>query len=61
MASGGLGGGGRGASRYGTTDLRGTDAILNTGGGGGSGQTHSAQGNVGGYGASGIVIVRVHQ
>ena len=53
-ATGGRGGGGQGASRYGTP---GTHAVDSTGSGGGAGQMHGS-GVTGGNGGSGIVIIR---
>ena len=54
---GGMGGGGRGGSRYGGS-LPTTDGLVNTGSGGGGGVTYNASAS-GGNGGSGVVIVRI--
>ena len=57
LPSGGRGGGGRGGGRYGGAGSKGGHGIAYSGSGGGAGQMHQ-NGNVGGDGASGIVIIR---
>ena len=59
LAYGGLGGGGRGASRYPTgSGIAGTNGLTSTGSGGGAGQRYLAPGANGGNGAKGVVIIR---